>query len=135
MSVAVGVGGNIVWAEGFGWADLEKRVPVAPETQFRIGSASILLTPAAVGLLLEQNKLALDSKIQTYAPEIPAKDWPVTLSQLMAHTAGVGDDGGEQGPLCEHHCERPVDALQYLAGFERQLRFMPGTQFQKTNYG
>src|SRR6185503_14653262 len=83
LSVAVGVGGNIVWAEGFGWADLEKRVPVAPETRFPIGSASIALTSAAVGLLLEKNKLALDSKVQTYAPEIPEKDWPVTLGQLM----------------------------------------------------
>ena len=36
LSVAVGAGGEIVWAEGFGWADsLEKRVPVAPETRFK----------------------------------------------------------------------------------------------------
>ena len=35
LSVAVGVGGDIVWAEGFGWADLEKRVPVAPGMRFR----------------------------------------------------------------------------------------------------
>src|SRR4051812_4133643 len=34
LSVAVGVGGEIVWAEGFGWADLEKRVPVAPGMRF-----------------------------------------------------------------------------------------------------
>jgi serine beta-lactamase-like protein LACTB, mitochondrial len=135
LSVAVGVGGDIVWAEGFGWADLEKRVAVAPETRFPIGSASIALTSAAVGLLLEQNKLALDRKVQTYAPEVPEKDWPVTVGQLMAHTAGVADDGGEQGPLFGKHCERPVDGLRILAGFERQLRFTPGTQFLRTNYG
>src|SRR2546429_5267403 len=44
LSVAVGVGGDIVWGEGFGWADLENRVPVAPETRFRIGTASTALT-------------------------------------------------------------------------------------------
>src|SRR4029450_39555 len=104
LSVAVGAGGEIVWAEGFGWADLEKRVPVAPETRFRIGTTSIALTSAAVGLLLEKNTLVLDDKIQTYAPEIPEKDWPVTLRQLMGHMAGVADDGGEQGPLFQHHC-------------------------------
>jgi serine beta-lactamase-like protein LACTB, mitochondrial len=49
LSVAVGAGGDIVWAEGFGWADLEKRVSVAPETRFRIGTASTALTSAAVG--------------------------------------------------------------------------------------
>ncbi len=60
LSVAVGAGGDIVWAEGFGWADLEKRVPVAPETRFRIGTASTALTSAAVGLLLEKGRLKLD---------------------------------------------------------------------------
>src|SRR4030095_4404349 len=50
LSVAVGIGGEIVWAEGFGWADLEKKQPVAPDTRFRIGTASIPLTAAAVGL-------------------------------------------------------------------------------------
>src|SRR5688572_8669379 len=48
LSVAVGAGGEIVWAEGFGWADLEKRVPVAPETRFRVGTAAKVLTSAAV---------------------------------------------------------------------------------------
>ena len=54
LSVAVGVGGDIVWAEGFGWADLENQVQVAPDTRFRIGTASTALTSAAVGLLLEK---------------------------------------------------------------------------------
>ena len=135
LSVAVGISGEIVWAEGFGWADLEKRVPVAPETRFRIGTASIMLTSTAVGLLLEQNKLVLDEEIQTYVPEIPAKDWPVTLRQLMGHTAGVAVDGGEQSSLLGRHCERPIDALPILSGFERQLVFTPGTQFLETSYG
>src|SRR5688500_8683805 len=63
LSVAVGVGGEIAWAEGFGWADLETRVPVAPDTQFRIGTASTLLTSAAVGALVEKGQLKLDEKI------------------------------------------------------------------------
>ena len=68
LSVAVALGGDIVWAEGFGWADLENRVPVAPETRFRIGTASIALTSAAVGLLLEKDRLKLDDEIQTVRP-------------------------------------------------------------------
>src|SRR5687768_14245952 len=54
VSVAVGAANEIVWAEGFGWANIEKKVPVSPETRFRIGSASTALTSAAVGLLLEK---------------------------------------------------------------------------------
>ena len=97
LSVAVGVGGEIVWAEGFGWADLEKRVPVAPDTRFRIGTASTVLTSAAVGLLLEKGRLKLDDEIQTYVPEFPKKPWPVTLRQVMAHVAGVGTTAATKG--------------------------------------
>ena len=68
LSVAVGVRGEIVWAEAFGWADLDNHVPVAPETRFRIGAVSKALTSTAVGLLLEKNKLNLDAEIQTYVP-------------------------------------------------------------------
>src|SRR5687767_2983767 len=115
LSVAVGVGGDIVWAEGFGWTDLETRVPVTPETRFRIGTASKVLTSATVGLLLEKDRLKLDEEIQSWVPEFPKKEWPVTLRQLMAHTAGVRTDGGDEGPLFSEQCERPVEALQHFA--------------------
>ena len=71
LSVAVGAGGEIVWAEGFGWADIDKRVPVAPGMRFRTGGASMPLTSAAVGLLLEKDKLNLDVEVQNYVPAFP----------------------------------------------------------------
>jgi CubicO group peptidase (beta-lactamase class C family) len=133
LSVAVGVGGDIVWAEGFGLADLEKRIPVTPDTQFRMGTASVSLTSAAVGLLLDRSRLSLDDEIQTYVPAFPKKQWPVTLRQLMGHLAGVRTDSGDEGPLFEQHCERPVEALP---AFEKQsLLFEPGTQFRYSSYG
>ena len=64
LSVAVAAGGDIVWSEGFGYADLEKKLPVTPETRFRVAAASTALTSAAVGLLLEKDKLRLDDEIQ-----------------------------------------------------------------------
>ena len=133
LSVAIGVGGQIVWAEGFGWADLESRVPVSPETRFRIGTASTVLTSAAVGLLLEKGRLKLDDEIQTYVPEFPKKQWPVTVRQLMGHLAGVRNDGGDEGPLLSERCERPVDALQAFG--ERSLLFEPGTRYRYSSYG
>jgi len=133
LSVAVGAGGDIVWAEGFGWADLENRVPVAPETRFRIGTASTALTSAAVGLLLEKDRLKLDEKIQTYVPEFPEKQWPVTLRQLMGHLAGVRTDGGDEGPLFSVRCERTVEGLQYFK--HSQPLFEPGTQYRYSSYG
>jgi len=133
LSVAVGASGEIVWAEGFGWADLDNRVKVAPGMRFRIGTASIALTSAAVGLLLEKGRLKLDEEIQTHVPEFPKKQWPVTLRQLMGHLAGVRNDGGDEGPLLSARCERSVEGLQHFA--ERPLLFEPGTQYRYSSYG
>lgn len=57
LSVAVMRGVELIWAEGFGYADLATRAPVRPETRFRLGTASTVFTAAAAGLLLEQGKL------------------------------------------------------------------------------
>jgi CubicO group peptidase (beta-lactamase class C family) len=133
LSVAVGAGGDLVWAEGFGWAELEKRAPIAPETRFRIGTASPALTSAAVGLLLEGGSLSLDDPIQTHVPAFPEKQWPVTLRQLMGHLAGVRNDGGDEGPLLGTRCERPVEGLQAFAA--SPLLFEPGTRRRFSSYG
>jgi CubicO group peptidase (beta-lactamase class C family) len=133
LSVAVGSGGDVVWAEGFGLADLDSRTPVTPDTRFKIGTASTALTAAAVGLLLEKKQLQLDDEIQNHVPEFPKKAWPVTLRHLLGHTAGVRTDGGDEGPLFSQHCERPVDALRFFA--DRALLFEPGTQYRFSSYG
>ena len=133
LSVAVGVGGEIVWAEGFGWADLEKRVPVAPTTTFRIGTASIVLTSAAVGVLLDKGQLKLDDVVQTYVPEFPQKPWPVTLRQVMGHVAGIRNDGGDEGPLYSVRCERPIEAVQAFG--DLPLLSEPGTKYRFSSYG
>ena len=133
LSAAVGVGADVVWAEGFGWAELESRMPVSPGTRFRLGTASAVLTSAAVGLLLEKDRLKLDDEIQKYVPGFPKKQWPVTVRHLMGHLAGVRNDGGDEGPLLSQSCERAIEALPHFA--ERSLLFEPGTQFRYSSYG
>lgn len=135
VSAAVGVDDEIVWAEGFGWADLDRKVPVAPDMTFRIGTASIVLTSAAAGLLLEEGRLKLDEPIQTYVPEYPPQRWPVTVRHVMGHLAGIANDGGDEGPLFTRHCDRPADAVQFLSGREREARFEPGTAYRFSSYG
>ncbi len=127
LSVAVGAGNEMVWAEGFGLASLESKTPVSPETRFRIGTASAALTSAAAGLLLEQDKLKLDEKVEAYVPEFQGQQWPATLRQVMGHVAGVRSDGGDEGPLYGQQCDRPVDALTH---FDTSLRFEPGTEYR-----
>lgn len=132
LSVAVGIDGEIVWAEGIGWADLEKRVPVAPHLRFRTGGISDALTSAAVGLLVEKDRLNLESEIQTYVREFPDKQWPITVRQVMGHVAGLRGDEGDEEPLQER-CERTVDGLKRFAG--TPLRSEPGTRFRYSSYG
>ena len=132
LSVAVGLGGDIVWAEGFGYADLKSGTQVTPRHRFRIGTASTVLTSAAAGLLLEDGRLKLDRDIQTYVPEFPKKQWPVTVRHLMGHTAGLISDGGDEGTLYTKHCERPAEALPHFA--EHPLLFEPGTQSRHSSY-
>lgn len=133
LSVAVGIDGDIVWAQGFGFADLDSRTPVTPDTRFRIGTASIALTAAAAGLLLEEGRLKLDDEIQTLVPEFPKKPLPITVRQLMAHTSGLRNDGGDEGPLFGRQCQRPVEALEEFA--DSSLRFDPGAEYRFSSYG
>jgi serine beta-lactamase-like protein LACTB len=133
LSVAVGVDGGLVWAEGFGWADIEQRVAVTPDTQFAIGTASMVLTSAAVGLLLDRRRLTLDDDIRTYVPASPTTRWPVSMRHLMSHTAGVRTDSGDEGPLLSTRCASPFDALPQFAA--QSLLFEPGSEYRFSSYG
>ena len=132
VSVAVGAAGELVWAEGFGWAHLAEKVAVTPGMRFRLGTASTVLTSAAAGLLLEKGRLNLDDEIQAYVPGFPKKDWPLTLRQVMGHVAGLRTDAGGEEPVSVREdqpgavrCARPVDGLERFA--QRSLLFEPGT--------
>jgi CubicO group peptidase (beta-lactamase class C family) len=132
VSAAVAMHGRIVWAEGFGDADLEKKTPVEPETLFRIGEVSNPLTSAAVGVLLEKRKLNLDADVRTYVPSFPAKQWPVTLRELMAYQSGIRNDEGDEEPIHES-CDQALDGLKRFS--RQQLLFEPGTRYHPSSYG
>ena len=89
VSVTVLRNGKQIWTEGFGYADLEQKVPVGPETRFRIGSISKTLTAALLGLLVEEGKLDLDQPVQKYAPAYPEKRFPLTTRIVAGHLSGI----------------------------------------------
>jgi CubicO group peptidase (beta-lactamase class C family) len=134
LSVAVARNGEIVWTEGFGWADLEGRVPVTPRTQFRLGSVSKTLTAAAVALLHERGRIDLDAPVQTYVPAYPQKRWTVTTRQLMGDIAGVHrirGDNNDNPPGGQ--CASLDEALATFA--DEPLLFEPGTRYRFSTYG
>jgi serine beta-lactamase-like protein LACTB, mitochondrial len=135
LSVAVARGGTIVWAEGFGWADVERKTPVTPVTEFRIGSVSKPLTAAAAGLLRDRGRLDFDAPVQKYVTAYPAKQWPVSVRQLMGDVAGVLHVGAGDGPerMPGRHCTGLEQALPIFAS--DPLLFRPGTRYRYSIYG
>src|SRR5438874_47696 len=92
FSIALVDDQQVVWAQGFGYADPDKKIPASPETVYRIGSVSKLFTDIGVMQLVERGELDLDAPIQKYLPDFQPhnpfhKD--VTLRQLMSHRAGL----------------------------------------------
>jgi serine beta-lactamase-like protein LACTB len=134
LSVAVAADGEIVWAESFGWADIESREPVTPRTRFRLGAASKPLPAAAVALLHDRGRLDLDAPVQTYVPDYPLKQWPVTPRQLMGDVAGVHrirGDNNDAMPI--ERCANLGEALPLFAG--EPLMFRPGAEHRYSIYG
>jgi serine beta-lactamase-like protein LACTB len=133
LSIAVGMDGGIVWAEGFGLADIVSRSPVTPDLRFRTGTASIVFTSAAIGLLLDEGRLSLDDEIQKYVPDFPHKQWPVSVRQVMGQVAGFQTEDPDNGVLTSSHCERPAGAVAIFAN--EPLLFRPGTQYCDSAFG
>ena len=83
---------RVVWADGFGFQDAEKKVPATAESVYRVGSVSKLFTNIAVMQLVETGKLNLDAPIQDYMPNLQPENSsgiPLTLRQMMSHRSGL----------------------------------------------
>jgi CubicO group peptidase (beta-lactamase class C family) len=77
VSIAVGIGGNTVWAEGFGWRDVGTQTPITPDTRFNIGTAASAVTAASVASLGLSNT-GTDPAMK-WSPEAigePGEDFP-----------------------------------------------------------
>jgi len=97
ISLALMDDGEIVWAQGFGYADKTNQRQAEAETLYKVGSISKLFTATALMQLVEQGKVDLDAPIQTYIPELQPKyhyqvNTPVTLRQIMCHRSGLSGD-------------------------------------------
>ncbi len=132
ISVAVSVGGQVVWAEGFGYADLQNQVPVTTDSKFRIGSISKPFTAAAVGQLVSDGRLDVDAPVQTYVPSFPEKKWTVTTRQVGGHIAGIRHYLGMEN-FSSVHYETVNDGLAIFQ--DSPLLFEPGSDYSYSSYG
>jgi len=87
-AVLVAKDGEILYQNGYGYANIGDRVGVTPETKFRIGSISKQFTAAAILKLQEEGKLSVEDKLSKFLPDYPRGD-EVTLHHLLTHTSGI----------------------------------------------
>ncbi|MFO7260206.1 MAG: serine hydrolase domain-containing protein [bacterium] len=83
--------GRLVYARGYGYANLDHDVPISPKTVFYIASVSKQFTAASIVLLAQQGALSLDDDVRTYIPELPDYGAPITIRHLIHHTSGLRD--------------------------------------------
>jgi len=91
LALLVSRGGQVVRAQGYGWANVELQVPVKAETIFQSGSVGKQFTATAVMMLVDEGKIALDDPLIKYFPDGPASWKRVTIRELLSHTAGFTD--------------------------------------------
>ncbi len=132
--VSVMKNGRMIFSKGYGYQDVEKRIPVDPDTTlFRPGSISKLFTWVSVMQLVEQGRLDLDVDVNQYLKTFQIADtWPgqpVTLRHIMTHTAGF-EDGG-LGYLILDDATRIMPLAQSMAKYQPVRINPPG---QHTGY-
>jgi CubicO group peptidase (beta-lactamase class C family) len=132
--VAVVKDGKVLTERGYGYSDVEKRIPVDPKrTLFRPGSVSKLFTWTAVMQLVEQGKIDLDADVNQYIDfKIPARDGkPVTMRNIMQHTAGFEEQA--KGIMSDDPNQPGFEAL--LKQWVPHRVFAAGSTPAYSNYG
>lgn len=136
---AVGVSrdGRPLLARAYGMADLEHAIANRPHSIIEAGSVSKQFTAAAVLLLVQQGKLALDDPARQYLPELPDYGTPVTIRHLLTHTSGLRDWGSVEAIAGWPRTSRAYTHAHVLDIVSRQkaLNFPPGSAYSYSNTG
>src|SRR5688500_3589422 len=128
-SVAVAKDGTLLATRAYGLADLERDVPITPDTLFDAGSVVKQFVAAATLMLVEEGRLSLTDDVRKYIPQLPDYGHKITLDHLLTHTSGIRDWDGLM-PLTNGK----ADALT-LTLRQRGLNFAPGEEWSYSNSG
>jgi len=133
--------GRIEYGKVFGFADLEARRPIAPNTQFLLASLTKQFTAMAIMILAERHRLQFDDTLAKFCPEFPGYARSITIRNLLNHTAGLTqyqellagkiDENyfrSSKSPPAAHEFTA-TEALQVLSR-QPKLRFTPGEKFE-----
>ena len=135
-SAAVSRRGTVVYARGFGMANLEYAIPITPASVFHVASVSKQFTAMSILLLAQQGKLSLDDEVRRHVPEWADTQNRVTIRHLLNHTSGLRDvflltemaAAGDRGM-------GNANWLISLLTRQRHLNFPPGSDYVYNNGG
>lgn len=131
---------GIEWAGGVGFADRERKIPVAADTAFRVGSVSKTFVAMALVQLSEDGLLDLDDPVASVAPDVAIDNrWedtdPVRIIHLLQHTAGFDDMHFNELYVPAGEAERPLEEVLRINPRSRRVRWQPGTRMSYSNPG
>lgn len=130
VAVAVMRNGKVVLTKGYGFADLEHKVPVTPRTVFQSGSVGKAFTVMAVLMLVDDGRVRLDAPLATYFPNAPSVWATITVRHLLEHTSGLPGYPDD----FDFRRDRTEDELFAIIG-EQPLGFPVGAQRGYSNLG
>ena len=128
--------GKIVYAKGYGLANLEENVTITPQSVFDIGSTSKQFTAASILLLEKRGKLSINDDIRKYIPELPDYGQKISILYLLNHTSGLRDylTLMELAGINTDSVTTDADALQIIVR-QKSLNFAPGSDYLYSNTG
>jgi len=130
---------NVLWQEGFGFTDTDRRIPVTTNTPFSIQSMSKSFTTLAVLLAVQDGLLDLDTPLSTYLPDFrvnsifePDAADRITLRHLLSHTAGFT----HEAPVANNYVLAPGTFETHIASIQDTwLKFPVGQMYSYSNLG
>lgn len=127
-SVLVAYKGDVLNAEGYGFADKEAKIKNTSKTIFDIGSITKQFTAAGILKLEELGKLKLSDKVNVYFDNVPTDKSEMTLHHLLTHSSGL--------PPALGHDYHLISKQDYVAkAFSSKLLFSVGSQYEYSNTG
>jgi CubicO group peptidase (beta-lactamase class C family) len=130
LSIAVVKDGNVIKAEGYGLANIKRKIPATRETVFKIASVSKQFIATGIMLLVQEGKLGLEDPVSKYLEGTPATWKDITIRHLLTHTSGLVREapGYVWGKV-----QSDVDVIK--SAYSAQLRFAPGQKWEYCNVG
>ncbi len=131
VAVAIVQRGNVLQTSGYGYANVEHRVPVRADTIFQSGSLGKMFTAAGVMLLVDDGTVRLEDPLTKYFADAPASWSAITVRHLLTHTSGLPDYTGGSVDYRRDYTEADLVKLAYTLPFE----FAPGARWNYSNTG